>query len=148
MKRKKIQLNASTIEQVRQQDKGTVELLNEYLHDEIEDDELTVKTEQVNNKEIQLKIETKQEEEKSKVFIEGISLNEIQEEAIKLFFENSFSVSISRVEEYCKLKGAFKNQLIESINENCYETLDDVLIEEDDDNYVMNENYFKKISSL
>lgn len=33
------------------------------------------------------------------------------------------------IEEFVKSKGVLKNQLIESINESCYELLDDVLIE-------------------
>jgi len=39
-----------------------------------------------------------------------------------------------------------KNQLVDSINESCYEVLDDVLIEEDGDTYTLNQNYYQKIS--
>jgi DNA-directed RNA polymerase subunit H (RpoH/RPB5) len=37
-------------------------------------------------------------------------------------------------------------KLIESINETCYDLLDDVLIEEEDDYYTINTSYFKRIS--
>jgi hypothetical protein len=47
---------------------------------------------------------------------------------------------------FAKSKGIFKNQLIESINEICYDFLDDVLIEEEDDYYTINRNYFQTIS--
>ena len=39
----------------------------------------------------------------------------------------------------------FRNQLIESINESCFETLDDILIEEEEDYYQINEDYYKQI---
>jgi hypothetical protein len=39
----------------------------------------------------------------------------------------------------------FRNQLIESINESCFETLDDILIEEEEDYYQINESYYKQI---
>lgn len=42
-------------------------------------------------------------------------------------------------------KAYSKNQLIESINEICYNNLDDVLIEEEEDNYIINENYYQRI---
>jgi hypothetical protein len=35
--------------------------------------------------------------------------------------------------------------LIESINDTCYEFLDDILIEEEDDYYTIDTNYFQKI---
>lgn len=145
-KRKKIQLDATEIKKVEQQDKGTVEKLNEYLQDEFTVESTTVKTEEINNEEIKLEIETKHEEEKPSAFAEGISLSEIQVNAIALFAEKSFNVPFSEIDSYCKTKGVFKNQLIDSINESCYEVLDDVLIEENGDNYFLNENYYKKIS--
>ena len=39
----------------------------------------------------------------------------------------------SEVESFAKERGMFKNQVIESINDRCYEVLDDVLIEEEAD---------------
>lgn len=144
-KRKKIQLDVSVINEVQKQDKGTVELLNEYLHDEFEDAETMVKTEQINNEEIKIEIESKHD--KLNLFAHGISFSEIQANTIALFAEKSFSVSFSEIDTYCKAQGIFKNQLIDSINENCYEILDDVLIEEEDSKYIINENYYKKISA-
>jgi hypothetical protein len=145
-KRKKIQLDATAIKEVQQQDKWTVEKLNEYLQDEFTDETTTVKTEEINSEEIKLEIEKKYEEKKVGAFTEGISLSEIQASAIALFAEKSFNIPFSEIDIYCKSKGVFKNQLINSINESCYEVLDDVLIEEDGDNYILNENYYKKIS--
>ena len=44
-----------------------------------------------------------------------------------------------------KERGVFKNQLIDSINEACFETIDDVLIEEEEENYVIYEHYYQNI---
>jgi hypothetical protein len=35
--------------------------------------------------------------------------------------------------------------LIESINETCYDVFDDVLIEEEGDNYIISEQYYQRI---
>ena len=144
-KRKKIKLDITAIEEVQLQDKETVEKLNEYLHDEFENEDTTVKTNEINKEEIKLEIETKHEETKTSHFTEGISLTEVQATAIALFAERSFTISSAEIDIYCKSKGVFKNHLIESINESCYEVLDDILIEEDGDNYILNDNYYKKI---
>jgi hypothetical protein len=64
-----------------------------------------------------------------------------------LFSKNNFSILQSEIEDFAKSKGVFKNQVIESINESCYEVLDDVLIEEEDDYYTIIPEYFQKIST-
>ena len=48
-------------------------------------------------------------------------------------------------EAFAKSKGVFKNQLIESINDICFERLDDVLIEEDEEYYTVNQYYYHKL---
>ena len=55
------------------------------------------------------------------------------------------SILQSEFETFAKSKGAFKNQLIDSINEICYEHLDDNLIEADDKYYIINQDYYQKI---
>jgi hypothetical protein len=45
------------------------------------------------------------------------------------------------------MKGLFPGGLIESINESCYEKLDDLLIEEEDENYIMNPGYYQIITA-
>ena len=66
-------------------------------------------------------------------------------EILELFAKNNFSILQSEVEFFTKSKGIFKNQLIESLNDACYELLDDLLIEEEGDYYTINTNYFQKI---
>jgi hypothetical protein len=125
--RKKIKLNDTSILEVLQQHSGTVELLNEYLKDE--DD---IKKE-INEEKITPLHHT------TNIFT-SIQLN-----ALNLFLENNFSVLQSEIELFSKSNGVFKNQLIESINDLCYDTIDDVLIEESDDCYTINSDYYKQI---
>ena len=65
--------------------------------------------------------------------------------ALEIFAKGNFSIPQSELETFAKSKGVFKNQLIESINEICYEDLDDVLIEEEDEHYIINPNYYQRL---
>ena len=58
---------------------------------------------------------------------------------------SGFALDPQEVEAFATGRGLFKNQLIEGINDACYEYLDDVLIEEEDDGYVAYKEYFMKI---
>jgi TerB-C domain len=147
-KRKKIKIDETVIKEVQLQDKEAVELLNEYLDDEYEDDYTNVKSSQINNEEIKLEITAKTSDSKPSPFIKEIFLNEDQLVTLTMFAEKSFSIPSIDIDNFCKTKGVFKNQLIDSINESCYEVLDDVLIEEDNDMYTLNEIYYKKIMIL
>ena len=71
-------------------------------------------------------------------------LNQI--DLIKRIAANSFTIEQTEVDDYAQRNDMFKNQLIDSINEACEEYLDgDVLIEEDGDNYVIEETYYEEI---
>lgn len=144
-KRRKIQLDVKAIEVVREKDKGTVEKLNEFLQDEYMDENTSIIAQEINNEEVKLDITTKSNEIVASPFIPDLSLNVYQREAIALFVTNAFSMSQNDFEAFCKAKGVFKNQLIESINEACYEIIDDLLIEEDSNNYQMNQNYYERL---
>ena len=50
-----------------------------------------------------------------------------------------------RPEAVAKRHGALRNQLIDGLNDACYELLDDVLIEESGDGYTIYEPYYQKI---
>ncbi len=142
-KRKKITLDETTIKKVQQQDKGTVEILNEYLKDEFEDEHTNIKTEEINNYELKIEIIDRNEKVVENPF--SIPLNPVQTEAIVIFADNAYNVSHEVLETYCRSKNVFISQLIDSINEACYETLDDVLIEEDGEAYIINAIYYDKI---
>ncbi len=135
-KRKRIQLDSSEIQEVEQKHEGTVELLNEYLSDEKEKsktkiDEIVIIPPKVNNS----------------VFVSEISMNQVQEELVKIIIDNSFKIHQDEVDIYATKNGMFKNQLIDSINEVCEEFLDgEALIEEDNDNYIVEESYYNEIT--
>jgi ribosomal protein L20A (L18A) len=147
VKRKKIQLNRDSIKEVIEQHTETVELLNEYLKDDFEDENNSIKSQEISNEEIQIEIIQKSEEVHQSAFLSELTFTAIHTTALELFAKSNFSVSQSEFEIFAKSKGVFKNQLIESINDTCYEFLDDVLIEEEDDYYTINTNYFQRIST-
>lgn len=146
VKRKKIQLDRTTIQEVQQQHSGTVELLNEYLRDDFEDENNEIKSQEINNEEVQIEIIPKNEVFHHTPFLSELSLSSLHISILEIFSKNNLSILQSEIEDYAKSQGVFKNQLIESINENCYDFLDDVLIEEDDDYYTIIPEYFDKIS--
>lgn len=146
VKRKKIQLDTTSIKEVQQQHSGTVELLNEYLKDDFEDENNSIKSQEINNEEIKIEITQKSEETSHSAFVSDLTFSPIHISTLQLFSKSNFSIPQSELEIFAKSKGIFKNQLIESINETCYDFLDDVLIEEEDDYYTINTNYFQRIS--
>ncbi|MEZ7506720.1 tellurite resistance TerB C-terminal domain-containing protein [Flavobacterium sp. Arc2] len=148
VKRKKIKLNTASINEVQQQHSGTVELLNEYLKDDFEDENNAIKSQEISNEEIQIEITQKNEEAQQSAFVSELSFTTIHTTALELFAKSNFSIPQEEFEVFAKSKGVFKNSLIESINDTCYEFLDDVLIEEEDDYYTININYFQKISTI
>lgn len=145
-KRKKIVLDSQAIKKVEQKHSGTVELLNQYLtNDEsISNTESSVK----NEGEI---VETSIKEQIAKKdtfpsFTEKLSLSKIQKEVLFKISENDFSITMDQIETLAMAEGMFKNQLIDSINDSCAELLDgEVLIEEDDDSYVIEESYYNEL---
>ena len=95
--------------------------------------------------EINLNINYDKEVSSSSIFIKEITLTAIQSDALILLEKNGFSISIQDFDAFAKSNGAFKNSLIESINETCFEFIDDVLIEEEEENFNLNETYYQKL---
>lgn len=142
VKRKKIQLDKSLIKEVQQQHSGTVELLNEYLKDDgSEDLDNKLKIEE----QIEINIVQSKEEPIISIYSEELLFKPIHTSTLETFAKNNFSILQSEFETFAKSKGAFKNQLIENINEICFESLDDILIEEDEDYYTINQDYYQKL---
>lgn len=141
-KRKKIELDKSKIKEVERKHDGTVELLNEYL--ETDNDDFP-KDETFDNEGIEIDIITP--EHNNSIFMADIRMGKVQEELVKRFIANSFAIHQDEVDKFAIDNGMFKNQLIDSINEACSEHLDgEPLIEEDNENYVIEESYFKEIA--
>jgi hypothetical protein len=140
-KRKKIELDKDAIAEAHQKHSGTVELLNEYLKDEYEDSLSKVRTEQINSEEIQVEIQRKTSDTPRSVS----KFTDIQREFLEMFQKNNLNLTDEEIEVFARSRNVFKNQLIESVNDICYETLDDLLIEEDEMNYSINSDYFKRV---
>ena len=144
-KRKKIVLDKTTIKEVNEKHAGTVELLNVYLQDEIEEKagHETEKAELAGSSEVSINISSSGHE--PAVLSNGVGLNSNQIELLEFITKNSYTITALQAESFAKSKGLFRNSLIEGINNTCFDKLDDVLIEEDGDTYTINENYYNKI---
>ncbi len=143
-KRKKIKLSKDAIAEAHQKHSGTVELLNEYLQDEYEDSLSKVKTEEINSEEVQIEIQKKEPD----IQRAASKFADAQRELLDTFQKNGLTLSDEEIELFAKSRGLFKNQLIESVNDTCYEILDDLLIEVDGENYSINSDYFQRILTL
>lgn len=146
IKRKKITLNKLSIEDVKQKHAGTVDLLNEYLQDEDSLDELSLNT-TLESETKELSFTINQEPQGISSFVQEIPFKPIHFQVLEFFVKNNLTVAISDFEEFAKNQGAFKNQLIDSINEACFEILDDMLIEEDEEFFTIEPAYFQNISA-
>lgn len=145
-KRKKIFIDKDTIEEVKKQHSGTVDLLNEYLQDEYEDDNIVITSEGIANKdEVLINIIPKNHEPLHSKYLNEISLTEVQKGVLGVFEKNSFNISHSDLEEYLKDQNLLMSSTVDAVNEVCFDVLDDVLIEEDDDYFTINTDYYKKL---
>lgn len=144
-KRKKISLDPNAIASINQKHTGTVELLNRYLQDDYEDEFNTIKIGEISTEELSIAITSKSDEQVPSIFLEDLRLTPLQVDTILFFAKSNFAIAQVELEMMAKSKGAFRNQLIDSINEVCYETIDDVLIEEEEENYIINEHYYQRI---
>lgn len=144
-KRKRIKLDASAITEVRQKHSATVEILDELLADEYEDETTSIKAVQSSDTEVELAIASKTESIVETKLANLHGLNHTQLELLEVFAKNNFLVPAEDVESFARSQGLFKNTLIDSINETVYEHLDDLLIEEEDDSYIIQQSYYQKI---
>jgi hypothetical protein len=142
-KRKKIQLDHNAIVHINQRHAGTVELLNKYLQDD--EEELTIHNPDLEASIVPVAPLIQSSQTTQSIFREEILFSDIQNAVVIHFAKSNFTVPQSELEQMAKEQGAFKNQLIDSINECCYEHLDDVLIEEEEDNYIIYEHYYQNI---
>ncbi len=143
-KRRKIELNENAIVHAHKEHSGTVELLNEYLKDESEN--IASKTPGVATEDSQVQIEINPKFDSTND--PKTRFTEVQQALLEYFQKNGLILSAQEIDSFAKSRGLFKNQLIESLNETCYETLDDVLIEEEQHDYTINDKYFERILKL
>lgn len=142
-KRKKITIDKSQVSEVQKQDKESVQILSEYLTDDYEDENMTLKSSEINSEELKIEINSKimADDDNNK-----LAFPDIQLATIELFKRNSYNLPLIEIERFCQTNGVLQNQLIDSINEKCYELLDDLLIEEGENSLKMNDVYYNKIT--
>ena len=137
-KRKKIVLDKRAIKEAEQKYDDTVGLLSEYLD---------VESEKANIGNLEHEAVEVVPMANNSILISEIRLGKPQEELIKKITTHSFEILQGEVDRFAIENRMFKNQLIDSINEACEAFLDgEALIEEDGENYVIEESYYKAIA--
>lgn len=136
--RKKIIIDEELLETVRINSSETIAKLNEILQEDEPGEEMI----------IQLPVQVNTVPDMPVTFSADLQLNDDQLQLMKLFSENNCTLPADTVTHFARERQLFKNRLIESINDACYEQLDDVLIEEINDGYEMNVFYYQKIVNL
>lgn len=122
--RRKISLNVSSIKDAKTKHANVAKLLGTYLEDDpVQETPVSID-----------------------VVKENVD-NDNRNELFDLFIANAFRLNQQEVHIFAQSKGVFKDRFIESINEQYYETLDDLLIEEEGEEYVLNEEYYLKVES-
>jgi hypothetical protein len=145
-KRKRIFLDKNEINDIVEKHVGTVELLNEYLENDKEEIHTTNKLIEPDTSELEISLNSIISKRESFIFSD-LQLSEVQEKLIQMIVENSFKIPQNDVEKYALKNGHFKNQIIDNINELCADYINgEALIEEDEDNYIIDEAYYKEIA--
>ncbi|MDN5481501.1 MAG: hypothetical protein L0G30_07960, partial [Chryseobacterium sp.] len=145
-KRKKIVIDRDAVENVQRQHSGTVALLEEYLKDEGEEETTVVQAEETSGEdELTIHITHHPTETRIHKYLEELNLSEVQHEILEAFEKQSFNIPQSEMATYLQSKNLFMGSTIDSINDLCFETLDDVLIEEEDEYFTINTDYYKKL---
>ncbi len=81
------------------------------------------------------------------VFTPGLALAAVQQAFLHLFKAPTFALPQAQAEAFAKAHGTFRNQLVDGLNDACYELLDDVLIEEDGPDYTIYAPHYQKITA-
>lgn len=161
---KRIRLDAQAIAQAKALHSKTVDILSQYLEEEPADNQLIIsmKTEFLDAPKIPALAPTEipektpempatlpksqaQSAEISQKFAPDCGFSPIQSELLELFQTHELILDKAALESFAKSKKMFKNQLVESINEQAYELLDDLLIEEEEDQYRILPDYWAQI---
>ncbi len=84
----------------------------------------------------------------SEVMEEELHFDTVQIALLQLFIENDNELSAEQIGTFAQSKSRFSGQLINGINEHFMETMEDVLIEEEEDNFGINTDYLEMIKSI
>lgn len=111
-----------------------------------EEEEIVLKTmETVNERESTVTVIHQVSEFQHTKYSDELHLTDVQKNILDLFEKHSFNILQQDLQDFIKAKGLFMGSTIDSINECCFEILDDILIEEEDEYFIINTNYYKKL---
>ncbi len=145
-KRKRITIDQEAIKNIQAQHSETADILGQILNSDDQEEEMTVRTaETFTTQELMITIPQQMQEPQSPKYMNELNLTDIQREILDLFEKQSFNILQCELGDYIKTKGLFIGSTIDSINECCFEILDDILIEEEDEYFIINTNYYKKL---
>ena len=159
VERRKIELDPAAVQAARARHAGTVELLNEYLRDEPAAASPPVATPPPSPKgpikpikaaaapKASAKTPKAPTKTAGPAFAPALAFTAPQQDLLRLFAANGLALSQAGAEAFARRQGVLRNQLIDGINDACYELLDDVLIEESGDGYTIYEPYYQKIGT-
>lgn len=152
VERRKIELDPAAVHAARARHADTVVLLNEYLRDEPAPAATPPSAAQAPAKPTKAaapKASAKTPKVPTKTagpaFAPALALTAPQQELLRLFAASGLALPQAQAETFAKRNGTLRNQLIDGLNDACYELLDDVLIEESDDGYTIHAPYYQKI---
>ncbi|WP_160137782.1 tellurite resistance TerB C-terminal domain-containing protein [Chryseobacterium sp. c4a] len=142
-KRKRITIDPEAIKSIQALDSETADILGQILNEE--DEDIPVKTEDISYEQQETITIPQVQENQTIKYLTELSLSPIQKEILDLFEKQSFNMLQTDLGDFIKAKGLFMGSTIDTINECCYEALDDILIEEEDDYFIINTDYYKKL---
>lgn len=145
-KRKKIIIDQEAIKNIQTLHSETADILGRILADDFEDENTSIQTkESIDKNELTINIINKNPDPQILKYLEKLNLTTIHQETLDLFEKQSFTVLQVDLELFIKSKNMFMGSTVEGINEKCYEILDDILIEEEDEYFTINKDYYKKL---
>lgn len=142
-KRRSIAIDVSAVQMVEKQHAGTVNILSEYLRDD--DESISSSVQSAIEDELVVVVDSTSVTLDSSLEESNVNFTPVQRLCLQLFESEGFVLSFDLIDSFAKQNGLFKNQLIDGINDQCMDFLDDVLIEESEDGFEINVNYYKKI---
>ncbi|MDR4892011.1 MULTISPECIES: tellurite resistance TerB C-terminal domain-containing protein [unclassified Chryseobacterium] len=145
-KRKRIKIDTEVIKNIQAQHSETADILGQILNDDSGEEMISIQqTEIADEKELTITAIPHLSEIQVSKYMDDLHLTEIQKDIIDLFEKHSFNILQEELQDFIKAKGMFMGSTIDSINECCFELLDDILIEEEEEYFIINTNYYKKL---
>ncbi|MBO9691158.1 tellurite resistance TerB C-terminal domain-containing protein [Chryseobacterium sp.] len=144
-KRKKITIDPEAIRDIQVQHSETAHILGQILNNEEEEETVLKTMETINERESTVTVIHQVSEFQHTKYSDELHLTDVQKNILDLFEKHSFNILQQDLQDFIKAKGLFMGSTIDSINECCFEILDDILIEEEDEYFIINTNYYKKL---